>query len=143
MDLPIIVDPVTISIAQCACRAFAPNALPDHAPAGWRGGDGQEYRVGGRFLGRPGRTDTIRPTGMQGPLPAQPRRGANSGAAAVTRALGSDLGGCRLAGCGWAVVSCASGRPMADKSRARLIRPGTRRRPAQYFVDPGEVSAGR
>src|SRR6266404_5767792 len=96
---------------NCAVRvpSVCPNPLPDHAPAGWRGGDGQEYHVGARllrrFLERPGRTDTIRPIGMQGRLPAQSRGSGNFGSTAVSPTLGGDLGRCRLAGFGWAVVT--------------------------------------
>ena len=53
--------------------------------------------------------------GMQGCLLADQRRGVDFGVAAVIRALGSDLRGCRLAGSGRALVTWAHYRPIAYK----------------------------
>ena len=104
------------------------------SPVGWREQDEQEYRNGARllrrFLEHRGRTLAIPPIGMQGRLSDEQRRGARLGVAAVTRALGGDLGGYRLAGYGRAmVISAANCRPVADKPR--LIRQGSHLRPAQ------------
>src|SRR5271167_4013749 len=104
------------------------------SPAGGSGGAGQEYRDGARlpcrFLEGWGRTIVTLPIGTQGCLLAEQRRGADFGVAAVTRALGGDLGGSRLAGYGRAVVTW--GRTVARwPINPGLIRPGSRRRPAQ------------
>src|SRR4029077_6964973 len=102
---------------DCASRSHA-RTCPV-SPAGWKRADGQQYRDGAglprRFLERWGGTIVIPPIGMQDRLFAEQRRGADFGVAAVTGALGGDLGRCRLAGFGRAVVTWA--RLSADHYR--------------------------